>query len=225
MGLKSSTGAVKPDDTPAGRWFNGNNGSSPEGGSMLRGATLMVATAILLLVTFARAQDSATPNLNPPGTSAGPPASTSASAPSTASMDKKDAPAASAASKPKKVWTNDDMGALDHHGDVSVVGKRKPPQPTYNPNYYPRNGNNENMVKYYRQQIDYLQQQADQIDKQISTLQDAKNGKTVDSERSYNPWGGVQGDWSAQIAQLQKSKDGVLQQIDSVEEAIRKLNP
>jgi prefoldin subunit 5 len=117
------------------------------------------------------------------------------------------------------------MGSLDHHSDVSVVGKRKPPQPTDNPNSNPRRGNTEYMVQYYRQQIDRMQQQADQIDKQISTLQDAKNGKTVDSQRTYNPWGGVQGDWNAQIAQLQKNKDNVLQQIDSLEEALRKLDP
>ena len=60
------------------------------------------------------------------------------------------------------------------------------------------------MVKYYRQQIDNLQQQSDAIDKQISNLQNAKNGKTVDSTRTYNPWGGVQGDWNAQIEQIQK---------------------
>ena len=199
---------------------------------MLRGAILIVTTAIFSLATLgpAFAQDSATKsqNANPPATPANAPTPTSAtsaaSGPS-ASTDKKDASASSAVAKPKKVWTNDDMGSLDHHGDVSVVGKRKPPQPTYNPNSYPRNGNNEYMAQYYRQQIDYMQQQADQIDKQISTLQDAKNGKTVDSERTYNPWGGVQGDWGAQIVQLQKNKDNVLKQIDSLEEALRKLDP
>ena len=190
---------------------------------MLRGAILMVTTGIWL-APLALAQDSATKSqtAKPPATSASAPAA--ANDPS-ASTDTKDASASGTAEKPKKVWTNDDMGSLDHHSDVSVVGKRKPPQPTYHPNSYPRRGNAEYMVQYYRQQIDYMQQQADQIDKQISTLQDAKNGKTVDSQRTYNPWGGVQGDWNAQIAQLQKNKDNVLQQIDSLEEALRKLDP
>jgi hypothetical protein len=209
----------------------------PEGGFMLRGATLILTTGILSLATLALAQDSATKSQNakPPASSAGAPsaagaapAPTSASAVAgdpSASTDTKDASASGTAAKPKKVWTNDDMGSLDHHGDVSVVGKRKPPQPTYRPNPNPGRSNTEYMVAYYRQQIDFMQQQADQIDKQISTLQDAKNGKTVDSERTYNPWGGVQGDWNAQIAQLQKNKDNVLQQIDSLEEALRKLDP
>ncbi|HXO87407.1 MAG TPA: hypothetical protein VN885_02085 [Candidatus Acidoferrales bacterium] len=197
---------------------------------MLHGAILIVTTGIFSLATLAFAQDGATKSQNAkaPANSASSSAPTSATAVASdpsASTDQKDAFASGTTAKPKKVWTNDDMGSLDHHSDVSVVGKRKPPQPTYHPNSYPRNGNTEYMVQYYRQQIDYMQQQADQIDKQISTLQDAKNGKTVDSQRTYNPWGGVQGDWNAQIAQLQKNKDNVLQQIDSLEEAIRKLDP
>jgi|SRR5580658_1333988 hypothetical protein len=195
-----------------------------EGGFMLRGAILILTTGIFSLATLAFAQDAATNGQN----AKAPAASASTAAPSgdpSASTDPKDASASGASAKPKKVWTNDDMGSLDRHSDVSVVGKRKPPQPTYHPNSYPRNGNTEYMVQYYRRQIDYMQQQADEIDKQISTLQDAKNGKTVDSQRTYNPWGGVQGDWSAQIAQLQKNKDNVLAQIDSLEEALRKLDP
>ncbi|MGB9067436.1 MAG: hypothetical protein WCC21_02600 [Candidatus Acidiferrales bacterium] len=197
---------------------------------MLRGAILVVTTGIFSLASLAFAQDSARKNqaANPPATPAGAPAPTSAAPvagnPPT-STDTKDASASGMAAKPKKVWTNDDMGSLDHHSDVSVVGKRKPLQPAYHPNSDPQRGNTDYMVPYYRQQIDSLQHQADQIDKQISTLQDAKNGKTVDSQRTYNPWGGVQGDWNAQIAQLQKNKDNVLQQIDSLEEALRKLDP
>jgi hypothetical protein len=212
-----------------GRWFNAKNGSWLQGGPMLRGTLLIVTTALISLGTLApvSAQDSATKSQNstsPASTSATPPSSDPSSS-TTGATDKKDPSSLGPTAKPKKVWTNDDMGSLDHRGDVSVVGKRKPPQPAYNRNHDPQNGNNEYMVKYYRQQIDYFQQQADQIDKQISTLQDAKNGKTVDSQRTYNPWGGVQGDWNAQIAQLQKSKDNVLQQMDSLEEALRKLDP
>ncbi len=117
------------------------------------------------------------------------------------------------------------MGNLDHNSDVSVVGKRQGPQNSYNGHYSPPPGQSEVAVKYYRQQIDNLQQQSDAIDKQISNLQDAKNGKSVDSTRTYNPWGGVQGDWNAQIAQLQKNKDTIQKQIDSLEQQIHKINP
>jgi len=56
-------------------------------------------------------------------------------------------------------------------------------------------------------------------------LQDAKSGKTVDSSRTYDPWGGKTGDWNAQIEQLQKNRDNLLKQIDSIQDQIRKLNP
>jgi uncharacterized protein YukE len=194
---------------------------------MLRGAISLAALGIISLLTLApaHAQDSANKDQN-----SNPPPAASATSPSTAgdtsaATDKKDPNAPVPAPKTKKVWTNDDMGNLDHHGDVSVVGKRQPPQNNYNGHYSPPPGQSEMMVKYYRQQIEALEQQRDNIDKQISNLQDAKNGKTVDSSRTYNPWGGVQGDWNAQIAQLEKNKDNIQKQIDSAEEQIRKINP
>ena len=140
-----------------------------------------------------------------------------------APADKKDSPAPTVAPKPKKVWTNDDMSELHANSALSVVGTQKrKTQLTY---YYPNPGQSEYMVKMYRQQIDQLQAQADSIDKQIANLHDAMNGKTVDSSRNYDPWGGKQGDWNSQIDQLQKNRDNVLKQIDAVQDQIRKLNP
>ena len=182
---------------------------------MFRGAVWFVTTGILALGVGAPlfAQ-------NPAGDSGNStlPASTTAA-------DKKDSSAAPAAPKPKakKVWTNDDMGDVHQNSSVSVVGTQKK---NNQPNYYsPPPGQSEYMVKMYRQQIDQLQAQADAIDKQISNLQDAKNGKTVDSSRTYDPWGGKTGDWNAQIEQLQKNRDNILKQIDSIQDQIRKLNP
>jgi prefoldin subunit 5 len=105
-------------------------------------------------------------------------------------------------------------------------GLRSRPQgkKTQQRRYYPNPAQSESVIKMYRQQIDQLQAQLDSIDKQIANLRDAIAGKTVDSSRTYDPWGGWQGDWSSQIDQLQKSREGVLKQIDSVEEQIKKLN-
>ncbi len=188
---------------------------------MFRGAILLITTGILALGTgvplFAQ-------NTAANGQNSTTPAAAPAAASQTSSTDKKDSTAQTPAAKPKKVWTNDDMGDLHQNSTVSVVGKQKRnTQPNYD--YSPPPGQTESMVKMYRQQIDQLQAQADAIDKQISNLQDAKSGKTVDSTRKYDPWGGKQGDWDSQIAQLQKNKDNILKQIDSVETQIRKLNP
>jgi uncharacterized protein YukE len=168
------------------------------------------------------AQEATTKGQNPT-----PPSSTSATRAGTdksTPTDQKDSSAATPAPKPKKVWTNDDMKELHENSTVSVVGTQK--KHTASNNYgSPPPGQSEYLVKMYRQQIDQLQAQVDAIDKQIADLRDAESGKTVDSSRTYDPWGGKTGDWNAQIAQLQRSRDDVLKQIDSIEEQIRKVNP
>jgi uncharacterized protein YukE len=185
---------------------------------MFRGAVLFITTGILAFGAN-----------GPLFAQSVPPASTNAAAPAagdqTTATDKKDPSAATTAPKPKakKVWTNDDMGDVHQSSAVSVVGsQKKGNQPS---SYSPPPGQSEYMVKMYRQQIDQLQAQADAIDKQIANLQDAKNGKSVDSSRTYDPWGGKQGDWNTQIAQLEKNRDNILKQIDQVQDMIRKINP
>jgi len=178
---------------------------------MRRRALVFIAAGIFLFAALAPcfAQDTA-PITPTPATAA-------------ASSDKKDSSDTRTSPKPRKVWTNDDMAALHANSTVSVVG----PQPRKAPQrrYYPNATQSESVVKMYRQQIDRLQTQVDSIDKQIANLRDAIAGKTVDSSRTYDPWGGRQGDWSSQIDQLQKTRESVLKQIDTVEEQIRKLNP
>ena len=193
---------------------------------MFRGARLLLTIAILSLTSRAPlfAQNTTPNSQNPPPASASSAPAQSDPSVSASKTDKKDSTAQTPAPKPKKVWTNDDMGDLHDPTSVSVVGKKKSSKPENNYRYSPPPGQSEYMLKMYRQQLDQLQAQADAIDKQISNLQAAKSGKTVDSTRTYDPWGGRQGDWDAQIAQLQKRKASIQQQIDSVEEQIRKLN-
>jgi len=195
---------------------------------MLRGSRPLLTIAVLSLISQVPsfAQNTAPNNQNsqPPVSTASAPAQTNQSA-SADKADKKDSTTQVPAPKPKKVWTNDDMGDL--HQDptsVSVVGKKKNSKPENNYRYSPPPGQAEYMLKMYRQQLDQLQAQSEAIDKEIANLENAKSGKTVDSTRNYDPWGGRQGDWDAQIAQLRKNKEYVQQQIDSVEEQIRKLN-
>jgi TolA-binding protein len=178
---------------------------------MLRPALALVAAGIFPLVMLA------------PCFAQGAPASAQSSGQSAPSTENKESPAPTVAPKPKKVWTNDDMSDLRANSTVSVVGTRK--KNTNPTNYRAPAGQSEYMLKMYRQQIDQLQAQVDNIDKQIESLRDAMSGKTVDSTRNYDPWGGKQGDWNSQIDQLQKNRDSVLKQIDTVEAQIRKLNP
>jgi hypothetical protein len=193
---------------------------------MLRGAILSLTAGMIALGmcggSFAQDHPAKDPNLTPPATTTAAPAAAHNAAPAGKSDDK-DSTGAKPATKPKKVWTNDDMGELHQNSSLSVVGTQKRnSQPN---DYSAPPGQSEYMVKMYRQQIDQLQAQADAIDKQILNLQDAKSGKTVDSSRTYDPWGGKTGDWNAQIEQLQKNRDNLLKQIDSIQDQIRKLNP
>ena len=192
---------------------------------MLRTDRFILAIGILSLGTCLPALGQNTPandqKSNPP---AGAATSTSDSTGQSTSADKKDSTPQTPAPKPKKVWTNDDMGDLHQNSSVSVVGKKKNSQPENNYRYSPPPGQSEYMLKMYRQQLDQLQAQSAAIDKEIANLENAKSGKTVDSTRNYDPWGGRQGDWDAQIEQLRKNKERIQQQIDSVEEQIRKLN-
>jgi hypothetical protein len=188
---------------------------------MLRGAVLFITAGIMSLGVCAplAAQNAVATGQNSAPAATAAPATTDQNT----SADKKESAAATPSTKPRKVWTNDDMGELHQNSTVSVVGKQKK---NTQPNYYsPPPGQTEYMVKMYRQQIDQLEAQADGIEKQIANLQNAKNGKTVDSSRTYDPWGGKQGDWSTQIAQLEKSKENIQKQIDSIQEQIKKLNP
>jgi hypothetical protein len=193
---------------------------------MLRGAILSLTAAIFALgmcpAPFAQDDPTKDQNSTPPAATTAAPATAHNTAPAGKSGDK-DSTGAKPAPKAKKVWTNDDLGELHQNSSLSVVGTQKRNSQPHD--YSPPPGQSEYMVKMYRQQIDQLQAQADAIDKQISNLQDAKNGKTVDSSRTYDPWGGKTGDWSAQIEQLQKNRDNILKQIDSVQDQIRKLNP
>jgi len=187
---------------------------------------LLLAIAMLSLVPHAAlsAQSASANSQNSPPASTSPAPEQSDQSASASKADKKDSTNQAPAPKPRKVWTNDDMGDLHQSSSVSVVGKRKNSQPENNYRYSPPPGQSEYMLKMYRQQLDQLQAQSEAIDKEISNLQAARSGKSVDSTRHYDPWGGKQGDWDAQIAQLRKNKEYIQQQIDSVEEQIRKLN-
>lgn len=194
---------------------------------MVRGPRLLPAIAVLSLVPyaplFAQNRTGNSQNSAPPASTASAAAQTDQAA-SANNADKKDSTTQASAPKRKKVWTNDDLSEMHNDPSVSVVGKKKNSQPEDKYRYSPPPGQSEYMLKMYRQQLDQLQAQAEAIDKEISNLQSAKSGKTVESTRNYDPWGGKQGDWDAQIAQLRKNKEYVQQQIDNVEEQIRKLN-
>jgi hypothetical protein len=129
-------------------------------------------------------------------------------------------PTASTPAKPKKVWTNDDVGSLKD--GVSVVGeKNKSSASSYDP-YAARNGNKEYQAQRLRQQRARLQAQLDAADKKIQDLRDFKADNSSPSG-GINPHHGYSmTPVSDQIQQLEEKKKQIQAQIDAVDDAARK---
>ncbi len=98
---------------------------------------------------------------------------------SPASAEKAIAPAES--KKPKKVWTNDEIGSVK--GGISVVGDNDPSageQAARMP-LAKANGNRERLIENYRNQIEQLNAQIDAIDKRITQLKNFKGENSTPS--------------------------------------------
>jgi hypothetical protein len=74
-------------------------------------------------------------------------------------------------------------------------------------------------AKWYHDQIEKLQAQLPPLESQISELQAALSGQTVDSTRKY---AGVKlDDWSVELAQLQQKRDDIFGKIAALEDEAR----
>ncbi|HUA00833.1 MAG TPA: hypothetical protein VMB02_10925 [Candidatus Aquilonibacter sp.] len=117
---------------------------------------------------------------------------------------------------PKKVWTNDDMLDLRLSSPISTASK-----PYVRPQRdaaRPANPNGKN-AGWYRTRITQLQAQLPPLDDKIAQLQAALSGQTVNEVRK---WGGARpDDWRVELDGLQKKRDGVAAQIDTLRDQAR----
>jgi hypothetical protein len=121
------------------------------------------------------------------------------------------------ATRPQKVWTNEDMGDLRDRSAISTVGNPHPAKPSVNEKTVP-NATRRN-AKWYRDQILKLRAKIPPLDANIQQLQAALSGKTVDSVRRY--WGTRPDDWRDQLVRLQKQRDAIQAKIAALEDAAR----
>jgi hypothetical protein len=144
---------------------------------------------------------------NTPSTSATP------STPGTASTDKTTAPEKK---KPKKVWTNDEIGSVT--GDVSVVGdgksanSRRPAEESHDS--YDAHAE---QVRNYRDQMQQLRDQIDAADSRIEQLKNFKGENTsasggININQGYNMV-----PVEEQVKQLEEKKKKLRAKIDDVE--------
>jgi hypothetical protein len=167
---------------------------------MIRRLPLLVSlVASCLLGCFAprsQAQDSASNN-----------AQTPAAAPT-------NSPAAPASSeKPKKVWTNDDVKTA---GTISVVGD------TRNQKYTMTKSADPATVAKYKNDLQKLQTQLDEVTRKLHGYQDFASGKAPTDGGSDLDHGYSRVPVDQQIAKLQDKKKQLESQIDALYDSARK---
>jgi hypothetical protein len=143
------------------------------------------------------------------------PAATAATDPA-AAAGASPAPVSAAASKTKKVWTNEDVSGIS--SPISVVGDAKNPK-SKNPQQTPPDAS---YISSVRKQMQKFQEQMSGIDKELATLKNFSQGEpvaTADREfhKSYNNEPIPQ-----QIATLQTKKLDLQSKIDALLDEARK---
>lgn len=135
---------------------------------------------------------------------------------STASQTATSATPAAPAAPAKKVWTNEDMGAVHRDSAISTFSNKL---------NKPANGKpaaakpGAKTPGQYQTQIANLQAKLPPLDQQIAELQAGLNGETVNSTRHYS---GVKlDDWRDQLARLQKQRDDIAAKIAALQDEAR----
>jgi hypothetical protein len=176
-------------------------------------AALALATAVFV-PRPARAQSSSGGQAGQTGDSAAPTAQAQANstgAPNaTASVTTTTAPA-------KKVWTDEDMHSV-HNNDAISTFSRAGSKPANGKPAANTKGNKD--AKQYQTQILRLQEKLPPLDVQISELQAALNGDTVNSTRHV---GGTKiDDWHDELVRLQKQREDITTKISALQDEARR---
>jgi uncharacterized protein YukE len=175
---------------------------------------LALATA-LLVPGLARAQGGSDGQPAPAGNAATPAAqpqadtTTAANANATTSTTTTTAPA-------KKVWTNEDMRDVHSHDTISTFSSKSNKPANNKP---AGNAASNKYAKQYQDQITRLQEKLPPLDEQISQLQAALNGDTVNSVRHVG--GAKIDDWHDELARLQKQREDIVTKISALQDEAR----
>lgn len=164
-----------------------------------------------ILAGQARAQNSSAQPANATGNA--PAQSTTAN---TAATTPQNATATTPAQAAKKVWTDEDMGAV--HKDPAISTFSSKGNKPVNTKAVAAKPGTKNAAQF-QAQIANLQAKLPPLDQQISELQAGLNGETVNSTRHYN--GVKPDDWRDQLARLQKQRDAIAAQISVLQDEAR----
>jgi hypothetical protein len=119
--------------------------------------------------------------------------------------------------KPRKVWTNDNIGDLQSDHGLSVVGAvggvKKPSAPA-------KADPNQPDIQSYRKQLASLRADIEKLDGQIATTQAFIDGEKVGGTQTplHNQFGNPQD----QLKQFQQKREADLAKIETIEDSARK---
>lgn len=123
--------------------------------------------------------------------------------------------------KPKKVWTNDDVGGIS--GGVSVVGNSSPEGKGKDKRGGPRRQTGQS-VALLRKELQTLRSQLEQTEKQIGDLRNFKAGNNASSSGGVKITGRyTMTPVEEQIRQLEQKRKQIQARIDDVEDQARKM--
>jgi type IV secretory pathway TrbL component len=175
---------------------------------------LALVTAVLVVPGLARAQASPEGQTAPAGNAAAPAAQAQADTTSAANAATSATTTTPAA---KKVWTNEDMKDVHSHDAISTFSN-KSNKPANNKPAGNANGNKD--ARNYQTQITRLQEKLPPLDEQISQLQAALNGDTVNSTRHVG--GAKIDDWRDELARLQTQREDIVAKISALQDEARR---
>jgi len=173
-------------------------------------AVLALALAVLA-PDLARAQGSSDGQTAPAGNAPAP-----ATQADTATAANANATATTTAPA-KKVWTNEDMREVHRDNAISTFSNASN-KPANGKTAASAKGNKD--AKNYQTQITRLQEKLPPLDEQISQLQAALNGATVNSTRHVG--GAKIDDWHDELVRLQKQREDITTRISALQDEARR---
>jgi hypothetical protein len=128
--------------------------------------------------------------------------------------------------KPRKVWTNDEISNVGGDGAISVVGKAGGGDSNPSSNDFqktaPGSGAREKQAAAYRDRLHQLNNELEATDKKISQLRNFKGDNTSASGGINMNHGYSMTPVEDQVKQLEEKKKQIQMQIDAVEDQARK---
>jgi hypothetical protein len=178
---------------------------------------LLFVTALALAATvfvpgLARAQGSSAGQTAPAGEAATP-----ANSSATASTTSATTTTSSATAPTKKVWTDEDMGAVHKNSVISTFSGTNGKPGSAKPAGAAKGGKD---TKQYQNEIIRLQEKLPPLDEQIAQLQAALNGDTVNSTRHVG--GAKIDDWHDELVRAQKQREDIVAKISALQDEARR---